>query len=222
MGGGREGSATVFRRMCQGRSPRLTLSRARRGTAPFQSVATPSSFAIRQPQWNRFLYSALARSDCMRVLMTSSGIVESGGARDRNQVVSGSQVSSFGRRSIGLPPDWHASQAAARQLGRSGWGGRTDGDDAGDGADAERDAAGQRLAGRRRALHELLERRVGREPDRAVGALLEDLRKRRGWGGRGQGGAADDGRQQRPGGALRKEDARRRSGRGRCPGSPRP
>jgi hypothetical protein len=56
---------------------------------------------------------------------------------------------------------------------------RTDGDDAGDGTESKGDASGQRLAGRGRALNELLETRVGRKAHGRVGALLEDLGARR-------------------------------------------
>ena len=52
-----------------------TTNRARRGVVPVQNRRTPSSVKIRYAQWNEERYSPRAPRLCIRVLITSSGIV---------------------------------------------------------------------------------------------------------------------------------------------------
>jgi hypothetical protein len=56
----------------------LTINLVSLGVVPRQNTAIPSSRNILEAQWNELRYSVLALSDCMRVLILSSGMVVSG------------------------------------------------------------------------------------------------------------------------------------------------
>lgn len=55
--------------------PPLSINRPNLGRAPAQNVLIPSSLNMRDAQTKLFLYSLLASSDCIRVLMVSMGMV---------------------------------------------------------------------------------------------------------------------------------------------------
>jgi hypothetical protein len=56
---------------------KLTINLVNLGVVPRQNIAIPSSLSILEAQWKELRYSAVALSDCMRVLMLSSGMVVS-------------------------------------------------------------------------------------------------------------------------------------------------
>lgn len=123
-----------------------TTSRANLGVVPVQKRRIPSSVKIRYAQWKELRYCARASSDCMRVLITL--------VNERIYAIV------MRRREKN-----HALE------GHSG----VHGDEAGNRADAERDATRQCLSRARAALDGLLERGVRREADGRIGALSHHL-----------------------------------------------
>lgn len=97
-------------------STRLTISRARRGVVPPQSLGTPSSLMILRKQSKLFRYRVSAPIDCIRVLILSSGIVVSGRAVS-DKLVSRSIVTLTDSDESSYCPQ--AKGGGARQLTRS-------------------------------------------------------------------------------------------------------
>jgi len=55
--------------------PPLNTKRVSLGVVPVQNLVIPSSVKMRYAQWNELRYCDRASNDCMRVLITSRGIV---------------------------------------------------------------------------------------------------------------------------------------------------
>lgn len=121
--------------------PPLKIRRAKRGTAPDQKVRTPSSLNIRAAQTKLFLYSARASIDCIL-----------------REIISATKHNSL-------------SNSDSPSLDRIQRHRHVDGDDAGQGADAEGADGAQLLAGRHVRLRRLFERRIRAEARRRVGRL---------------------------------------------------